>query len=164
MESYNTKLAVIPDGGSNFDLIIEEKGLIQIELTSTGISAHASEPFKGDNAIIKLINLYNDLIKKYPIPNSDEYKLSITLSKLIGGDANNKVPDSAKMNLDIRFTKDDNIEELLDYINNYSKDIKVKILDLEPVFYVDEKLKIIQEYIYKIVRNYLVQNEFKIIE
>lgn len=147
MERYNSKLAVIPDGGSNFDLIIEEKGLAQIELTSKGVSAHGSEPFKGDNAILKLMNLYNDLVRQYPMPGKDDFKLSITLSKIIGGDANNKVPDFAKMNLDIRFTKNDDINELLDYIKNYSKDISLKVLDLEPVFYVDENLKIIQDFI-----------------
>lgn len=146
IKNYNSKLAVIPDGGSNFQLIVEEKGLLQLELNSTGISAHGSEPFNGDNAIIKLINLYNNLIKMYPIPKKKEFKLSITLSKLNGGDANNKVPDFAKMNLDIRFTKKDNVDEILNYIKNYSQDISVKILDHEPVFYVDEKNDIIQTF------------------
>lgn len=147
IKDYNCKLAVIPDGGSNFDLIVEEKGLVQLELKSSGISAHGSEPFNGDNAIVKLINLYNDLIKQYPIPTKDEYILSITLSKLHGGDANNKVPDNATMNLDIRFTKNDNINKLLDYIQNYSKDISINILDHEPVFYVNKNLDVIQNFI-----------------
>lgn len=147
IKNYNSKLAVIPDGGSNFELIIEEKGLLQLELNATGVSAHGSEPFNGDNAIVKLINLYNDLIKIHPIPDKDNFSLSITLSKLNGGDANNKVPDSATMNLDVRFTKKDNIEKFLNYIKNYSPNISVKILDHEPVFYVDENLNVIQNYL-----------------
>ena len=147
VKKYHSKLAVIPDGGSNFDLIIEEKGVLQLEIKSVGISAHGSEPFNGDNAIIKLINLYNDLIKQYRVPSRDEFKLSITLSKINGGEEKNKVPDYACMNLDIRYTKDDDINKLLDYIKNYSKDINYKILDLEPVFFVDEKLDIIKNFI-----------------
>lgn len=147
IKNYNSKLAVIPDGGSNFELIIEEKGLLQLELSATGISAHGSEPFNGENAIVKLINLYNDLIKIHPIPTKDSFSLSITLSKLNGGDANNKVPDSAIMNLDVRFTKKDNIEKLLSYIKNYSPNISLKILDQEPVFYVDKNLDCIQDYL-----------------
>lgn len=147
LKNYNSKLAVIPDGGSNFDLIVEEKGLLQVELTSTGVSAHGSEPFRGDNAIVKLINLYNELITMYPMPKEDEFNLSITLSKLHGGDANNKVPDLAKMNLDIRFTKKDDINKLIDYLKNYSSSISLKILDLEPVFFVDENIDSIQKFI-----------------
>lgn len=148
IKDYQSKLAILPDGGNNFDLIIEEKGVLQLEITSKGISSHGSEPFNGDNAIVKLIKLYGDLITKYPIPNNNnEFKLSITLSKLHGGDANNKVPDKAIMNLDIRYTKEDNIEEFIKYIKNYSKDISVKILDLEPVFYVDKDNPLIKDFI-----------------
>ena len=147
LKEYDSKLAVISDGGSNFELIVEEKGLLQLELSSFGTSAHGSEPFNGDNAIVKLINLYNSLIEKHPLPTKDDFELSVTLSKLNGGDANNKVPDYATMNLDIRFTKTDNIDELLNYIKNYSPSISVKVLDLEPVFYVDESLEVIQKFI-----------------
>lgn len=147
MKEYNSKLAILPDGGSNFELIVEEKGLLQVELSATGVAVHGSEPFKGDNAVIKLIKLYDKLIEMYPMPTEEEYNLSITLSKFHGGDANNKVPDFATMNLDVRYTKKDNIEEFINYLKNYSKDISVKILDLEPVFYVDETLEIMQQFI-----------------
>ena len=147
IKNYNSKLAVLPDGGSNFELIVEEKGLLQLELTSTGVASHGSEPFNGDNAIVKLMNLYNSLIEMYPIPRNNEFNLSITLSKLNGGDANNKVPDFATMNLDVRFTKKDDIEKFLNYIKNFSPDITLKVLDHEPVFYVDEKLPVIKEFI-----------------
>ena len=83
----------------------------------------------------------------YPIPRNNEFNLSITLSKLNGGDANNKVPDFATMNLDVRFTKKDDIEKFLNYIKNFSPDITLKVLDHEPVFYVDEKLPVIKEFI-----------------
>ena len=140
----------MPDGGRNFDLIVEEKGLAQLEITATGISAHGSEPFNGDNAIIKLMNLYNDLINKYPLPKSKEdWRLSITLSKLNGGDANNKVPDKATMALDIRYTANDNIDQILGYIRNYSKDFELILLDIEPVFYVDQELDIVKDFINK---------------
>ena len=95
LKDYNSSLAVIPDASSNFNLVIEEKGLLQIELTAQGITAHASEPYKGENAILKLIDLYNKLIKIYPMPTKDEFKTTINLSKLNGGSATNMVPGSA---------------------------------------------------------------------
>ena len=61
---------------------IEEKGLLQLEITAKGITAHASEPFKGDNPIIKLFDVYNDLLNIYPMPeNKDDFKTSVNLSK-----------------------------------------------------------------------------------
>ena len=149
-KNLNASLVILPDGGKNFDLIIEEKGLAQLEISACGTSAHGSEPFNGDNAIIKLINLYNDLISIYQLPKSkDDWKLSITLSKLNGGDANNKVPDNAVMALDIRYTAADNINRIINYIRNYSDDISLKILDLEPVFYLDQDLEIVKNFIEK---------------
>lgn len=147
LKDYNASLAVIPDASSNFNLVIEEKGLLQVELTATGTTAHASEPYKGDNAIIKLMNLYNDLLKIYPMPENEEFKTTINLSKLNGGTATNMVPGIATMTLDIRFEKSDSIESILNNIKSISKDITIKILDQGPVFQVDENLPIIQNFI-----------------
>ena len=159
-KDLNAKIVIMPDGGKNFELITEEKGLVQLEINAIGVSAHGSEPFNGDNAIIKLINLYNDLISIYPLPKSkDDWKLSITLSTLNGGDGNNKVPANATMTLDIRYTSNDNINRIINYIRNYSDDVTLKVLDLEPVFYLDQDLDIVKDFIKrseKILNNKLV--------
>jgi succinyl-diaminopimelate desuccinylase len=159
-KDLNAKIVIMPDGGKNFDLIVEEKGLAQLEITSTGVSSHGSEPFNGDNAIVKLMNLYNDLISIYPIPKSkDDWRLSVTLSTLNGGDANNKVPAYATMTLDIRYTSNDNINRIINYIRNYSENITLKVLDIEPVFYLNQELDIVKEFIKsteKILNNKIV--------
>lgn len=159
-KDLNARFVIMPDGGKDFELIVEEKGLAQLEINATGVSAHGSEPFNGDNAIIKLMNLYNDLISIYPLPKSkDDWKLSITLSTLSGGDANNKVPASATMTLDIRYTSNDNINRIINYIRNYSDDVTLKVLDLEPVFYLDQDVDIVKDFIKsveKILNNKLV--------
>jgi len=148
LKDYNSKLAVIPDAGKNFELVIEEKGLLQLEITSKGIPAHASEPFSGDNAILKLFNIYNKLLEIYKEPKSKEdFKTSINLSKINGGKANNMVPDSASMTLDIRFTSEDTMEDIINNIKNLSNDIEINILDKGPVFFVDQNLDIIKEFI-----------------
>ena len=60
--------------------------------------------WRGDNAIVKLINIYNKLIERYPHPQTDEdWITSINLSRIEGGDTINKVPEKAVMYLDIRF-------------------------------------------------------------
>lgn len=147
LKDYNSKLAVIPDAGKNFELVVEEKGLLQLEIIAKGVSAHASEPFKGENPIIKLFDVYNDLLNIYPMPkDKDDFKTSINLSKLNGGASNNMVPESASMVLDIRFTNEDKIEDIINNIKNLSNDIEIKVLDSGPTFYVDHNLDIIKEF------------------
>ena len=148
MEEYTSKLAVIPDAGKNFDLIVEEKGLLQLELKISGVSAHASEPFSGENAIVKLFDIYNKLLEIFPMPISkDDFKTSVNLSKLNGGITNNMVPDSASMVLDIRFTNDVSVEKIITIIKNISPEVDIKILDQGPTFYVDKNIPVITEFI-----------------
>ena len=148
MKIYNSKLAIVPDGGNNFELIEEEKGLIQLKLTANTISAHASAPFDGENAILKLLNVYNKLIKKYPLPVSEEdYKTSINLSKINGGDSINKVPDNATMYLDIRYTSDVTLEGILNLINKIDSNIDVSVVTEGILFKTDINNKLIKKYI-----------------
>ncbi len=135
LEIYKPKLGIVPDGGSNFDLIVEEKGLLQLKLSVETQSAHAAEPYNGVNAIVKLMNIYEILVKEYPPPKDDcDYVTSINLSKMNGGDANNKVPNYAEMILDIRHTSNDNKEEIISFIKNIDSEVKVEMIGSGSLF------------------------------
>lgn len=150
LKDYNAKLAVVPDGGKNFELVIEEKGLLQLEITAYGITAHASEPYKGDNPLLKLIYLYENILDIYKMPKDEnDFITSINLSKLNGGDANNMVPSKASMILDIRYTNSDNPDIIINDIKSLSDDIEVKVLSKDPLFHVDKDLDIIKDFIKK---------------
>lgn len=126
LEIYKPKLGVVPDGGKNFDLIVEEKGLLQLKLSINTISAHAAETYNGMNAITGLYKIYDKLIEKYPLPqNEKDYVTSINLSKINGGDAVNKVPNYCEMILDIRHISKDSKQEIMDYIKNINNEVKV---------------------------------------
>lgn len=144
---YNSKFAIIPDGGSNFELIKEEKGLIQLELSTKTTPAHAAQLYNGENAIIKLMNVYNKIIFKYPIPkSSEEYITSINLSKLNGGKSNNQVPDSATMILDIRYINSDK-DNIIKFIKNIDSEVEVKVLTIGSSFTTDLNNKYVKNYI-----------------
>lgn len=94
------------------------------------------------------MNVYNQIIKKYPLPKNDkEYITSINLSRLNGGVADNQVPDYAEMILDIRHTSDNSKEEIFNYISNINKKIKVEVLLEGDVFKTDLNNKEIKNYI-----------------
>ncbi len=125
---FKSKLAIVPDGGNNFDFITEEKGVLQLELIAHGKRAHASKPYDGKNAIVKLFNVYNEIIKKYPIPKSEEdFKTSINLGTINGGTVVNIVPEYASMMLDIRHVYSDTKESIIDEIKKIDKGIEIKI-------------------------------------
>ena len=147
LKIYNSKFAIVPDGGSNFDLIVEEKGALQLKVIAKGISAHASQPFNGSNAIAKIINLYNKLLEKYPLPkDSSEYKTTINLSKIKGGTQINCVPDYAEAYFDIRHISTDSTESIIKCVAEF-EDIDYEILLDGKVFKTDLDNVLIKKYI-----------------
>lgn len=148
LKSYSASLAIIPDGGSNFDLIKEEKGLLQIRVSISTPSAHSSQPFNGKNAIQELIKIYEALIDKYPIPtSSSDYKTSVNLSIMNGGTANNQVPGYAEMVLDIRYVSSDKIDDFIKLIKDTNKDAVIDVILTGNVFTTDLNNKSIKDYI-----------------
>ena len=146
---YNSKIAIVPDGGSNFDLISEEKGLIQLKLSTKTKPAHSAKLFEGVNAILKLMDVYNKIITKYPIPKSkDEFITSVNLSKLNGGKSNNQVPDYAEAILDIRYLEKDK-DDIINFIKNIDNKVIVEVLTIGSAFTTDLNNKYVKNYIKK---------------
>ena len=100
------KIVIVPDAGENFTFVDSEKALLQLDLVTTGISAHASRPNLGKNAILTAVNVYKNLCELYGLdinsPVNDD--ISINLSKISSGDLYNKVPDNALWSIDIRYS------------------------------------------------------------
>ncbi|MEG1048654.1 MAG: M20 family metallopeptidase [Bacilli bacterium] len=148
LKLYTARVAIVPDGGKDFNLIEEEKGLLQLQITSKTKSAHASQPYNGDNAILELYRVYNEIIKLYPLPlNREDYKTSINLSTINGGDALNKVPDLADMFLDIRHTSKNSKEEIIEDIKKISDKIEIKICGSGILFKTNINNELIKNYI-----------------
>ena len=102
-KGYKSKLAIIPDGGWDLSrIVLNQKGVLHLKIKAFGKSAHGSMPFLGENAINKLLRYYSEIKKIIPEIKEGEWKNSINLGKISGGEAINKVPDYAEMFLDIR--------------------------------------------------------------
>ncbi len=126
LKKINPKIVIVPDGGKNLKtIILNQKGILQIKIWAKGVSAHGARPFLGDNAIDKLLNIYNKLKKKFPNPSKRIWTNTMNLGKFLGGNATNKVPDEAEMFLDFRFTKIGDRKKIVDKISKITNNFEI---------------------------------------
>lgn len=93
--------------------ITEERGVIWIEITTSGTSAHAGEPQNGDNAIARMSRIINVLETKLQpmLDNRQRGALRSTLSVGIidGGTNTNAVPSACRIEIDRRLMPEEAI-------------------------------------------------------
>jgi succinyl-diaminopimelate desuccinylase len=109
----------LPDGGDNFQIEAEEKGVFHFHVKTAGRSAHGSRPWLGENAIDKMVAIYSDLRKEFPFVDSPEqWTHTLNFGKIVAGDAANKVPDACEANFDLRFIEGHTAKEIKDLVRN----------------------------------------------
>lgn len=100
----------MPDGGDNFRIEADEKGVFQFRIKTKGKSAHGSRPWLGENALDAFFDIYRDLRQRFPSVGPEPWGPTLNLGKLSGGNAANQVPDAAEALLDIRFTESSSLD------------------------------------------------------
>ena len=84
---------------------VEAKGVLLLDLEIAGRSAHGATPWLGHNAALRAVDVFR-AIESLPFAraSSDIFdRPSINLGRINAGDAPNRVPDSCRMSVDIRF-------------------------------------------------------------
>ena len=114
--------AVIPDGGSLTDVTVEEKGILHLELSVEGASAHAARPWLGRNALEKLTAELADIRAHFdaktplnvdPDDTTTHWFSTCSLTLLeTPNDSINRIPEKATAALDIRFVPPHSTETL----------------------------------------------------
>jgi succinyl-diaminopimelate desuccinylase len=116
-------VSFIPDGGDNFQIEAEEKGVFLFRVKTSGKSAHGSRPWLGENAIDKMLAIYSDLRKEFPYVHSPEqWTQTLNLGKITAGEAANKVPDTCEASFDLRFVEGRRAEEIKDLVQKILAD------------------------------------------
>lgn len=111
------KVSFLPDGGDNFQIEAEEKGVFLFGVKTFGRSAHGSRPWLGENALDKMLGIYSDFRKEFPfIHDPGQWTQTLNFSKISGGDAANKVPDACEASFDLRFIEGQTAEEIKDRV------------------------------------------------
>lgn len=114
---YLASAVVIPDGGEAVHKVIsKEKGILRATLRASGVNAHGSMPWQGDNAISKLaqaITAVESLFVSLSEHPDDHWVTTVNTGTIKGGEATNQVPHEALATLDIRFTEEDDPMDLI---------------------------------------------------
>lgn len=106
--NYRARFAILPDGGKDLsEIIVYQKGFLQLHLKIFGKPAHASRPWEGENPIERAMLFYQKLLKKFPPPkNEKDWKTTVSLTKFNSGKALNQIPKDASLGFDIRYLKE----------------------------------------------------------
>ena len=103
-EGYTGDFAITGEP-TDLHIGVEAKGVLAMRLEVTGTAAHGSTPWLGDNAVLKSVDVFRSIESMPFARESSELfaRPSISLGRILGGDAVNKVPDSCCIDVDIRY-------------------------------------------------------------
>jgi succinyl-diaminopimelate desuccinylase len=106
---------------------VQAKGVLAVRVEVSGTAAHGSTPWEGDNAILKAYDTFRRIeTLRFSRESSDLFdRPSINISRIVGGDAFNKVPDRCAMDVDIRFLPHQDPGEILADIRALGDDVKI---------------------------------------
>lgn len=105
---YGARKLILVIDAAAYAIVTKEKGVLDLRLKARGKGVHSSRPWEGVNAIDVLLDGYAKLRAAWPkyTPDEESGNWFDTMSATIvnAGTAHNKVPDTAEMLLNIRYT------------------------------------------------------------
>lgn len=131
------------------EVVIKEKGGIWIELKTWGKSAHAAYPWKGENAIEKLMSDIEKIRAYVGVIEPEAWKSTCNVAVVeTSNKTPNKVPSDARAVLDIRFTEAlaRTPEELVKSIKKLGLEAEVSLLSNVPLMVADEDGSVLQRF------------------
>jgi len=120
---------------TNLLIGIQAKGVLAVRLEVHGRSAHGATPWLGDNAVVKAVDVFR-AVETLPFARESSElfdRPSISLGRILGGDAINRVPDLCAMDLDIRYLPGQDPESILDAIRAQADTEIAKVFHREPI-------------------------------
>lgn len=102
-ERVRAPVAFTPDTGSNPHIVVEHKGVVWADLTVRGKGTHGALPWEGENPVPLLAEALLKLTAAFPPGTAEDWRVTVSPTKLTGSSARNVVPSEAQCALDIRF-------------------------------------------------------------
>ena len=95
-------------------LIVEERGILWLEIESAGRAAHGGDPTAGDNAILRMMRLLErlsaEMTPTLAARRRGEKVSTMNIGTLHGGENPNVVPDRCTARIDRRLLPDEPVE------------------------------------------------------
>lgn len=146
-EHYSPKFAVSAEPNNidgYLDIINNQKGILRIEVSTEGVSAHGSRPWNGENAAEKFMEKWpevKDLFEDHE--DGDRWVTTVNLGRLEAGESTNKVPEKAEAQLDIRTAEEYPNDEVIEDLKNID-DLEVEVSANESMLSTDRNDKYVQ--------------------
>jgi succinyl-diaminopimelate desuccinylase len=113
----NCEFCIALDGGRIDKIVVKEKGILRLKVVASGKTAHGARPWQGENAIERL--MADCLVVKgffEGLTAPEHWHRTMNLSVIHAGDSINQVPDQAEATFDIRYTENDDVDDLVQQI------------------------------------------------
>jgi succinyl-diaminopimelate desuccinylase len=124
----------------------EAKGIMQISLTAQGSNAHGSQPWAGENAIIKLTKNLQSFLTDHPIPTKYSWETTFNFAQIKGGTAINQVPADAELICDVRYKPTDNPQAILTNLEKYFGKDNVQVIRNESHIFTKPDNKFVKQF------------------
>ncbi|HSX16487.1 MAG TPA: M20/M25/M40 family metallo-hydrolase [Patescibacteria group bacterium] len=120
------------------------RGLCWAEIKFKGKTAHGGHLWNGTNAVMKAGDFAGAVLKRYPTPDKETWTTTASIANLYTpNEAYNRVPDTAILKIDFRFTQEDPVfqtrESLQTFVASIDPDAEiVNLATFEPAVQVEE--------------------------
>lgn len=109
-----TKAALVLDHGGDYNITYAQKGILILKVTARSHGGHSSAPWAFRNPVDMLTDAYQKLRKEWVNPVSEEdWRNSMAPCVIAGGDAENRIPDTAEMVLNFRYVADEDYQKII---------------------------------------------------
>jgi len=136
---------VIIGEGSGLDVITDSRGIAAVTLRAMGRSGHSAYPWRGDNALVRLLRSVDRILDAYPVPAEEAWQTTVNLARIATpNQTRNQIPSLAWAWLDIRFPPEDKnlngqtSEQITAFLGNFCEPGVTAVIDsAEPAHHVD---------------------------
>jgi len=133
LREIKTDFCIALDGGALNRIVKKEKGILRLKLISRGKAAHGARPWLGENAIDKLIRDYSIMRTWFQESSANHWHRTMNFSMIHAGKSLNQVPDYAEALFDVRYTENDNLDEMLEQLRSKIQG-EIVVTAREPLF------------------------------
>lgn len=120
------------------------KGAMWVEVHLRGTPAHGARAWEGHNAILDLRDGLVALEQRYPTLIEDTWRTTATPTRVRGGEADNRLPETVVLALDIRFVPEDQPDDIVAALRECFTGGEVRMLRRGPPLFTREDEPMVQ--------------------